>query len=155
MRGVLSSLIASVVSGEASEAVGRARRAVVLYALAGLLVLCGAGFLLGAAFVTVANDIGTVPAALWFGGGFIVLALLLVVGHKIAANASARRAEKRRQAEMAAVASAAAFAILPALLSSRQGRSAFLVAPLLAALGYAVWRENAPDRKPGNDDPAA
>lgn len=152
---MLSSLIASVVSGEASEAVGRARRAVILYALAGLLVLCGAGFLLGAAFVTVAREIGTVPAALWFGGGFVLLALLLIVGQRIAASAGARRAEKRRQAEMAAVASAAAFAILPTLLSSRQGRSAFLVAPLLAALGYAVWRENAPRRESDGEDPPA
>lgn len=145
---MLASLIASVVSGEASDAVARTRRALVVYAVAALLVLCGAGFLLGAAFVAVAREIGTVPAALWFGGGFVLLALVIVVVHRVSARVSARRAAARRQTEMKAVASAAALALLPTLLAGR-GRSLVLIAPAVAALAYAVWRENAPRKRDG------
>ena len=145
---MLASLIASVVSGEASDAVARTRRALVVYAAAALLILCGAGFLLGAAFVAVAREIGTVHAALWFGGGFVLLALVIVVVHRISARVSARRAAARRQTEMKAVASAAALALLPTLLAGR-GRSLVLIAPAVAALAYAVWRENAPRKRDG------
>lgn len=139
---MLASLIASVVSGEASDAVARTRRALVVYALAALLVLCGAGFLLAAGFVAIAREIGTVPAALWFGGGFVLLAVVVVAVHRISARVKARRAAARRQTEMKAVASAAALALLPTLLAGR-GRSLVLIGPAVAALAYAVWRENA------------
>lgn len=111
----LAALIASVVSGEASEAVGRARTAAIVYLLAGLLALCGVGFLIGAGFVALARELGTLEAALWFGGGFLALAVILVVGHRLAARARAREAAKRRQSEVKAVAGAAALAMLPAL----------------------------------------
>ena len=65
----LVSLIAAIVSGEASEAVARARRTAIVYALAGLLALCGAGFLVGAGFVAAARVLGTVEAA-WTATGW-------------------------------------------------------------------------------------
>ena len=139
---MLASLIASVVSGEATETIARARRAIVVYALAGLLALCGVGFLLGAGFLVLAREIGSIAAALWFGGGFVLVALLTLVAHRISARISAKRVAARRQTEVKAVASAAAFALLPTLLAGR-GRSIALVAPALAALAYGVWRENA------------
>lgn len=149
---MLASLIASIVSGEASDAVGRTRRAVLAYALAGLLALCGAGFLLGAAYVAAAREIGAVAAALWFGGGFLLAAMLVVAIHRIASRAKARRAAARRQSEVKAVASAAALAMLPTLLAGR-GRSLALIAPAVAALAWAVWRENAPRRDTPKDGP--
>lgn len=139
---MLSSLIASLVSGEASEAVARARRAAIVYALAAILLACGLGFLLIAGFVVAAREFGVVPAALGFGAGFIVVALLLVAIHGAVAKARAKRVRKRRQSDMAAVASAAAVAMLPALLADRRGRSIAMLAPA-AALGWAIWRENA------------
>jgi len=139
----LASLIGAIVSGEASEAIGRARRTAMVYALAGLLLLCGAGFLVGAGFVAAAREIGTVAAALWFGGGFVVLALLLVGVDRLATRSRARREAQRRREEARAVASAAAIALLPTLLASR-ARGLALILPAAAALAYGVWRENTP-----------
>ena len=139
----LVSLIAAIVSGEASEAVARARRTAVIYALAGLLVLVGAGFLLGAGFLAAAREIGAIPAALWFGGGFVALALLLVGIDRLSARARAKQEARRRREEAKAVASAAALALLPTLLASR-ARGLALIFPAAAALAYGVWRENAP-----------
>lgn len=146
----LASLIAAIVSGEALEAVARARRTAVVYALAGLLVLLGAGFMLGAGFLVTAREIGTLPAALWFGGGFLVLGLLVVGVDKLAAKARSRREAQRRREEARAVASAAAVALLPTLLASR-ARGLVLVLPAAAALAYGVWRENRP-RDTGTGD---
>lgn len=148
---MLGSLIASVVSGEATATVARARRALVVYAAAGILFLCGAGFLLGAAFVAVADEIGAVPAALWFGGGFVLIALILLLVHRVSARVRAKNTAQRRQAEMRAVASTAAIALLPTLLASR-GRTFALLAPALAGFGWAVWRENT-RRKVDRDQP--
>lgn len=147
----LVSLIATIVSGEASEAVARARRTALVYALSGLLLLTGAGFLVAAGFIAAARAIGTLPAALWFGGGFVVLALLLVGLDRLAAGRRARRETRRRREEAKAVASAAAVALLPTLLASR-ARGLALIFPAAAALAYGVWRENAPRGDRDNED---
>ena len=145
----LASLIGSIVSGEASEAVGRARRAAILYALAGLLVLTGAGVLVAAGYIRVAQEIGALSASLWFGGGFIALALILIGVSRLASRARAASEAKRRREEKRAIVSAATLALLPALLASSRARGLALVVPAIAALAYGVWRENRPDK----DDP--
>lgn len=139
----LVSLVAAIVSGEASDAVARVRRTALVYALAGLFVLAGAAFLLAAGFMAAAREIGALAAALWFGGGFVVLALVLVGIDRLAARSRARREAKRRREEARAIASAAAVALLPTLLASR-ARGLALIFPAAAALAYGVWRENAP-----------
>lgn len=138
---MLATLLASVVSGEATDAVSRLRKSLLIYAAAGLFLFCGTGFLLGAGFVTAANELGTVNAALWFAGGFIGLAIILVIIHRITARVKAKRLARRRGTEVKAVASAAALALIPTLLASR-GRAVVLIAPAIAALAYAVYREN-------------
>ncbi len=147
----LISLITAIVSGEASEAVAKARRAALVYALAGLLLLLGAGFLLAAGFIAVADEIGTLPATLWFGGGFILVALLLVAIDRLAARSRAKREAQRRREEARAIASAAAVALLPTLLASR-ARGLALIFPVAAALAYGVWRENAPRGNAGDEN---
>ena len=146
----LASLIGSIISGEALEVIGRARRAAIIYAIAGLLFLCGAGFLVAAGFIAVAREIGTLPATLWFGGGFLVVAIALIVIDRLAARARTRRDAKRRREETRAVVSAATIALLPVLLASSRVRGIALVLPVAAALAYGVWRENRP---PDRDDP--
>jgi MFS family permease len=141
----LVSVIAAIASGEASEAVAKARRTAMLYAAAGLFLLFGVVFLLIAGFIVAAQRIGPVQASLWFGGGFILLALILLAVKRIGGRARARRETKRRREEARAVAGAAAIALLPSLLASRVGGLA-LVLPAAAALAYGVWRENAPRR---------
>jgi hypothetical protein len=142
---MLATLIASVLSGEASDAFARSRRAFVAYALAALLALVGVGFLVGAFYIVLARRVGSLEASLWLGGGAIALSLVIVVFHKIIASVRARRTARRRRTEITAVASAAAIATLPALLG--KGRGMVLLAPALAAIGYAIWRERNPRRR--------
>lgn len=136
----LATLIAALVSGEAAEAANRARRAAIAYAIAALLALCGAGFLVGAGFGVLARRVGPIDAALWFGGGFVVAALLIFLGHRISAGFRSRRLARRRRTETKAMVGAAALALLPSLLAGR-GKLA-LLAPAIGFLGYAIYHEN-------------
>jgi uncharacterized membrane protein len=52
-----------------------------------------------------------------------------------------RRSRRRRAADVSAIASAAAIALLPSLLGRRTAVLG-LLAPFLAAVGYAIYREN-------------
>lgn len=141
----LASLIGSIISGETSEAIGRARRAAIIYALAGLLFLCGAGFLVAALYMKAARELGSLPAALWFSGAFIVFALILIAIDRLGKRRRARREARRRREETRAVVSTAAVALLPALLASSRARGLVVVLPAIAALAYGVWRENTPE----------
>jgi len=61
-----------------------------------------------------------------------------------------RRRARRRQADMTAVGITAALALLPALAKSKGGLGA-IVAPALAVVAYAIYRENAKPRPPKPD----
>ncbi|TKT75311.1 hypothetical protein [Aquamicrobium sp. LC103] len=143
---MLGTLIASVISGEANLAVGRARRAAIAYLLAAFLALFGITFLILAGFVAAAERYGALQASAGFGVGFLVLALLVVLVHRIAAGMRRKREAKARATETRALVSAAAVAMLPTLLAGR-GRS-LLLAPLLGAVAYAIYQENRGDRRP-------
>ena len=150
---VLLSLIGSIATGEATDALARARRAAATYLLAAILLVLGLVFLLIAAFIASAREIGALEASLWFGGGFLVVGLLIVLIHRLASKARARRIARKRQSEIKSVVSAAAVALVPALLASRTGSLAIL-APLAATLGYGVWKENSrrrPHDRPHQD----
>lgn len=140
---MLASVLASVASLEVAQTVERLRRAVVNYTIAALFGLLGFGFLLGSLFIWTARRIGNLEASLLFGVGFLALSLIVIGVHKLTTRVRTRRAEERRRADMRAVAGAAAVALLPLLLKRRGGLALGLGLPLLAALGYAVFRENA------------
>ncbi|MCX7303840.1 MAG: hypothetical protein NTV73_05825 [Hyphomicrobiales bacterium] len=149
---MLASLIAGLASGETALAIRRARVAAIAYVLAGMAGICGLGFLLGAFFMWLARRLGPIEAALWIGGGFIVVAVAILVIHRVVAGARARQAAERRKSDMAAVGIAAALAVLPGLLRSRAGIGA-LVVPALAVIGYAIYRENTrPKPDPGSTE---
>lgn len=149
---MLTSLIASLASGEAAVALKRARRAAVVYLVAGLLVLIGAGFLLGALFVWVAQRYGTIEAAILFGVVFIALALVILLVDRLTARSRATKAAERRKSDLTTLGVATALAVLPGLMRGRAGLGA-LLAPAIAAAAYAIYRENKrpphdPDRRP-------
>ncbi|RTM02628.1 MAG: hypothetical protein EKK31_19745 [Hyphomicrobiales bacterium] len=147
---MLASLISALASGEAKAALQRARMTAVLYGLAAVLALCGVGFLIGAGYIWVAARFGPLAASLGFGIGFLVIAGLILVIHKLAASARARRRARARQADMTAMGIAAGLTLLPALLRSKAGLGA-VVAPALAVVAYAIYRENARPRPPNAD----
>ena len=142
---MLASLIAAFASGEAMNVVHRAKVATIAYALAGLCGLCGLGFLIGAGYILASRRFGDLEAAIGFGVGFILIALLILAVRAIAARSRARRA-RRRGIDLATIAGVAAASALPALLKSRSG----IIAPFVAVAAYAIYRENM-DKKP--DDP--
>ena len=146
---MLASLLASFASGETVVAVRRARRALIAYVLAAMAALCGAGFFIGAFYIWAAERYGPIEAALWIGGGFVALAIVILVVHRLTAGMRARRAADRRKADLTAVGVAAALAVLPGLLRSRAGFGV-LLAPAIALAALAIYRENS---KPNPTDP--
>ena len=147
---MLASLIASLASGETVVAIRRARRAAIVYLLAGTAAIIGVGFLIGALYIWLSELYGRLETALGFGVGFIVLALLIVLVHRLTAGSRAKRAAERRRSDLTAMGVAAALAALPGLMRSRAGLGT-LVAPALAVVAYAIYRENSKP-KPDRDD---
>jgi uncharacterized membrane protein (DUF485 family) len=139
---MLASIIRSLASGEVSDIFGRVRRAAIIYALAAMAAICGVGFLVAAGFVAAVQRLGAIPAAIYFGIGFIVIAILLVgIYSAVEAGVRARRRKKARKAELSGVLGAAALAALPSLLRSRLGVLEVL-APFAAIAAYEVYKEN-------------
>ena len=147
---MLASLLASLASGETAVAIRRARRAAVVYLLAGVAALCGVGFLIGALYIWLSRRYGSLETALWFGAGFLVIAVAILLIHRLTAGSRARRAAERRKSDLTAVGVAAALAVLPGLLRSRAGIGT-LLAPALAVVAYAIYRENSRP-KPDSDE---
>lgn len=145
---MLGSLIAGFLSGEAFDVARRARRAAVVYLLAGILALVGLGFLVGAGYIAVSRRVGPLDAALWFGGGFLLVAVIVAGVHFAVARGRRRAAARKRNTDMAAIAGAAALTVLPSLLRSKAGLGV-IAGPALAILAYAIYRENS--RDPGED----
>ncbi|MDX8533656.1 phage holin family protein [Mesorhizobium sp. VK25A] len=149
--GTLVSLISALASGEAMAALQRARTTAILYGLAAVLALCGVGFLIGAAYIWLAARYGPLATSLGFGIGFLVLAGLILLIHKLTTSMRSRRLARRRQADMTALGVTAALALLPALAKSKAGLGA-VIAPALAVVAYAIYRENAKPPKQGPED---
>lgn len=146
---MLASLIASFASGETVVALRRARQAAIAYVLAATAALCGIGFLIGAGYVWTARRYGSLEASLVFGIGFLLLAGIVLVIHRLAMDRRRRREIRRRNKDMTNIAIASAIAAVPTLLRSKAGLGT-VVAPALAVAAYAIYRENSgkPRRPP-------
>lgn len=150
---MLAALIQSIVSGETTRAAKRVRRAVIDYMIAGICLAIGVGFLIAAAYIFVADRYGPLYTAIGFGLGFIALAGVALIVHRIISGIQAkRRAEEARAAQLQALAGATAFAILPAFLKGRGGIVS-LLASIAAMVAYAIIKENS-DRE-AEEDPDA
>ena len=149
--GMLASLITSLASGEAVAAVRRARAAATAYLIAGVLVVCGLGFFIGAGYIWAAGRFGPIEAALGFGGGFVLLALLVVLVFKLSSGSRTRKRADRRKSDLAALGVTAGLAVLPSLLRGKGGAS-LLVGPAIALIAYEIYKENT---KSNSDDPPA
>lgn len=147
---MLASLLGGLLSGETMEAARRARSAAITYALAGLCGLFAIVFLLVAGYVALARVIGSVEAGLAIGAGFLVLAGFILLVHRLRQRRRIREDSKRRKSELIAVATTTAIAMLPTLARGKGGLLT-LLAPAVAVVAYAIYRENAareddPDR---------
>jgi hypothetical protein len=147
---MLASLLAAFASGETHHLARQVRRAAIAYVLAGIAMLVALGFGIGAGYVAAADRYGTINAALAFAGGFFLLAVLILLVHRIASRLRARSIARKRSTELTTIAAAAALAALPTVLRGK-GSLASLLAPVVAIAAYAIYREN---RKvpPGDKD---
>lgn len=153
---MLASLIQSFVAGEVSGAARRVRGAVVAYAIAGVLVAIGIGFLIAAAYIEAATRFGALHAALGLGGIFMLLAILTLLIHGIVSRVRERkRAQEARAAQLKTAVSVAAVALLPTLL--KNGGVLGAIAPIAALAAYAIYKENGgsggSDDTPGQGSP--
>jgi len=147
---LLATFISAVVSGEAAHVAGRVKRGLIVYLLAALLSLAGIGFLAAAAFIATARAIGHLPAALAFGGGLLLIAIIMVAAHRLQSRRASRLAAERRRTELKSLVGMSAVALLPTILS--RGGARTLAIPAIAAAIYAIYRENAPRPGPRPDD---
>ncbi|MBZ9818800.1 phage holin family protein [Mesorhizobium sp. CA4] len=149
--GMLVSLVSALASGEAMAALQKAKTTAIFYGVAAVFALCAVGFLIGAVYIWLAARYGPLATSLGFGIGFLVLAGLTLVIHKLTTSMRSRRRAKRRQADMTALGVTAALALLPALA---KGKGGAIIAPALAVLAYAICRENAKPkpRRPDQED---
>ena len=147
---MLASLIGSIASGEALLALRRAKTTAIVYAIVGLLALVGVIFLLIAGYLFAASRFGPIEAALGFGGGFLLLGIVVLIVYNGSLRARQRRRAERRTGEISTVAGASALALLPMLANRRAGLP-MLLAPLLGFVGYKIYQENA-TRRPRFDD---
>lgn len=148
---MLAAILRALMTLDASRVTSRLSRAVVDYTIAGTCLLIGLVFLLAAGLVFAVERYGAIEACLGFGAGFIVLALLAVIVHKIRSRLAARRfAKEAKAAQLKTLASATAVALLPALLKGRGGLIGAML-PVLVMAAYAIYNENAP--RPGDPHP--
>jgi Na+-transporting methylmalonyl-CoA/oxaloacetate decarboxylase gamma subunit len=148
---MLASLIASFASGETALAVRRAKRAAIVYLLAGVAALCGIGFLIGAVYIWASHRYGAIEAAIGIGVVFLLLSGLVLIVHTATARIEARRAKDRRASDLTTVAVASALAVLPTLLRGKAGLGT-VIAPIVALTAYAIYRENRA-KAPKKSDP--
>lgn len=147
---MLASLLGSLLSGEATATVQRLKSRIVILALLGATGLVGLMFLLLAAYLFAAEKLGALPAALWFGGVLLGVALAGYIIHAATAGVRARRRARRRRDEFGNIAAATALAALPAL-ASRTGGLGLVAMPFLAAVGYQIIKENTRPRRNDSD----
>lgn len=149
---MLGTLIAALFSGEASRFVGRARRTVIAYVIAGLFAFIGLGFLLGALYTALASRFGSLETSLGFGIVFLLLGGIVLVINAIIARRVRKKAATRRRSELTTVAATAAVSILPGLLRGKVTPLSLIGVPLLAVIAYSLLRENTSSHHDDNHD---
>lgn len=138
--------LASLLGIEVQSLVARARVLAIIYGLAAAFVATGLGFGLAALFMVVADQLGPLGAALAMAGGFILMALVLLVGVRIGDGRRRRRAvARRRSSEAGAFVTTAAISALPMLLRSPLIVKLGVPAAALATLAYLTSRDDEGD----------
>ena len=120
-------LLLGVATGQAAQRASDAMRRIALMAAAGVVLLVALGFVTAAAFIATAQHWGSLIAALVFGAGFLVLALILMVLAGQTGRRDRRLMRMEAEARQAQAQAMAALATVPEAIARRP------MAPLLAA----------------------
>jgi NADH:ubiquinone oxidoreductase subunit 6 (subunit J) len=126
--------LASLLGLEVDHLTDRIKHAVIINAIMAVFGLLGAGFLVAAGYIALAQQVGALYAALIFGGAFLLLALAVYLGAQIGEGRRKRElAQKRRSSEAGAFLTTATLAALPMLLRSPLLRTLGIPAAAIAA----------------------
>lgn len=148
---MIKSLFGALLAGETRQLAARARLAAICYGLAGLCFLIAAGFVIAAGFIALAEQVGSLEAALWFAGGFLLLSLVIFTIQAVMRRAAERRRRAERASEWQALAIASALTLLPGLARSKLGLAALLT-PLVGLVAWRVIEENRTPRTPDSEE---
>lgn len=140
------SILETVATFSPARAIGRARSAAIAYGAASVLIVVGIGYLLSAAYIAAERQFGAIVASLGFGIILVLLGLILLVVYRAVSSVRARREEEKRREQLSDTLGAAAVTLLPALLRSKWG-IAELLAPIVAAAVYSIYKENSKSDK--------
>lgn len=141
--GLLAPL-AAFLGIEAESIVARTKVMVAVYAAIAVLSMLAAGFLIASGYIALAASVGSLYAALIFGGGFAVLALVVYLGAMIGQSRRRRKvAERRRSSEAGAFLTTAALTALPAVM--RSPLVIKLGLPAAAVAAFLMMRDNRDD----------
>lgn len=135
--------LAALLGIEVESITARIRNTIIVNAVMLGLALIGAGFLLVAGFLALADLYGAIIAALILAGVFLLLALAVYLGTRIGENRHRRQvADKRKSTETSAFVTTAALTALPVVLKSPMGRAIAIPAAAIAA--YLLMRRVGP-----------
>ena len=144
---MLLQLVMKVFTGEAGVFLARMRRVAAIAAIAAFFAIAMVGFLIGAAFVWVAESYGGFWTSIIFAVLCLVVVLLLLIALTIARRPPKEKASDRLQRDVASIASVAALSNAPTIFRSVRRRRSLLLIPAAGGLLWAVlrainvWRE--------------
>jgi uncharacterized membrane protein len=126
--------LAALLGIEVEAITDRVKKTIIVNAAMIVFGLAGVIFLVGAGFLALAGQVGAIYAALIFSGVFLLLAIAVYLGSRIGETRRKREiADKRRSSETSAFVTTAALTALPVLLKSPLLRTLGLPAAAIAA----------------------
>lgn len=134
-------LVAKIFQGELGTYFARLKRLTILYVIMSVFILLLLAFLITALFVYVASQIGALNAALIASGLCLVVILALWIMTIVVRRKPEKRVQDRMKRDIASVAGTSAIANLPKILAmARKRKATAILTPIVAIVGFGVWR---------------
>jgi membrane protease YdiL (CAAX protease family) len=133
-------LITRLFTGEAGLFLGRLKRLVGLYVMLGIFALLLLIFLIIALFTWSAQNFGTLPTALGFAGGALLLVIVTYVMTLMAGRRPSTRADDRLQRDIVSIAGVTAMTNAPQIMRAVRRQKGLLVIPVAAIGMFGLYR---------------
>ena len=134
-------LVAKIFQGELGTYFARLKRLATLYVIMAVFGVLLLAFLITALFVYVAAQIGALNAALIASGLCLGVIVLLWITTIIVKRKPEKRVQDRMKRDIASVAGTTALANLPKIFAmARKRKAAAFLTPVVALIGFGVWR---------------
>ncbi|BDA85888.1 hypothetical protein Sa4125_34300 [Aureimonas sp. SA4125] len=147
---MLLALVTKIFAGEAGVFLARLKRIAGLYVLMAICLSMLVIFLMIALFTWASQHFGTLPTALGFCGGSLVLVLLTFVMIMMAKRRPSTRADDRLQRDIASIASVTALSNAPQIFRAIRHNRSLIAFPIAAGGLYGLYRLIAGSRRRGS-----